>query len=412
MYDLAIIGGGAAGIACAKAALRKGLKTALIEKDETAFGGTCLNRGCIPTKLFINYSKLGKSWEQAFEQKEKAVAQIKTSLLSFLKKGSFDLVWGSGCFCDKNTIAVENKKVQAKNIIIATGAKSKSIFDDSRLVFAKDLFSRQFLPDKILVIGAGYIGLELGCLFQKLGKSALIIEKEKDILLSFDRSLANRLKIILERAGLRIQTEQDINQYAFDNFDIIVSAVGSSPNTESLKLETIGLISDENGWIKTDKSMKTSVENIYACGDVSGKKLLAYVAEYQAGICIDNLMGGLREEDYWAIPETVFSQPSVAQVGMLEKEANDKGIKHRVLRSNFLAYSSSYAYDDKNGFIKILINEKEQIIGAGVISQAAGELINTLSLCVKNRLALSDLKKCVFVHPTLSEIITLLVNSD
>jgi len=412
MYDLAIIGTGAAGIACAKSALKNGLKTVLIEQSPHTFGGTCINSGCIPTKLFLNSSKLNNSWEYIFKKKEKIVKEIKTPLLSFLEKGSLDIVWGRAHFIDKNNLSTDNETITAKNIIIASGASPKSILNHPKVIFAKDLFSQPALPDKILIIGAGYIGIELASLLHNLGKNFCVIEKEDQILLSFERNLASRLRLILEKKGIKIETGKDASEINLDDFDLVISAVGNIPNTGDLKIEDIGLSTNEGGWIKTDKSMKTNIENIYACGDITGKKLLAYVAEYQAGICIDNIKGVQAQEDYRGIAECVFSQPSMAQVGILEEQAKREGIKHRVIKSNFLRYSAPYVYNDKDGFIKVLLDEKEQIIGAGIISQSAAELINVFSLCIKKNLTLNDLRKCIFIHPTLSEIIPLLLSSN
>ena len=337
--------------------------------------------------------------------------QIKAPLLAFLEKQGLTFIWGQVQFVDKNTLNIEEQKITAKNIIIATGASPKSILTHPKVVFAKDLFDQETLPDKLLILGGGYIGMELVSLFNNLGKAAHVVEKESQILLSFERSLVKRLRIILEKKEIKIQTGKDAHEANLDEFDLVVSALGNAPNTTGLKLESIGLATNEEGWIKTDSFMRTNIENIYACGDVTGKKLLAYVAEYQAHICISNIIGQKTQEDYHGLAECVFSQPAMAQVGMLEDQAKDRGIKYKVVQSNFLRYSAPYVYNDRDGFIKIIFDENDRIIGAGIISQSAAELINMLSLAIKNNLKLADLKKCVFIHPTLSEIIPLLLNS-
>ncbi len=412
MYDLAIIGTGAAGVQSAKSALSAGLKTVLIEKERGGFGGTCINYGCIPTKLFLNLSKHNKSWTDIFKKKNEVLEQIKAPLLSFLEKQGLHIVWGHARFIDKNTLNVEGREIKAKNIIIATGSSPRAILNHPKVIFAKDLFKHESLPDKILVVGGGYIGMELASLFFNLGKDARVVEKEKDLLISFERSLVKRLKVVLEKKGIKIETGKDACNCNLDDFDLVVSAVGNIPNTKGLGIEVIGLETSSGGWVKTDEFMRTNIDNIYACGDVTGKKLLAYAAELQANICIKNILGGKEKEDYSGIAECVFSQPSLAQVGILEEEAQSKGISCKVIKSNFLKFSSPYVYDDKDGFIKIIIDDKDQIIGAGIISQSAAELINIISLCIRNNLTLSDLQKCVFIHPTLSEIITLLLGSE
>lgn len=411
MYDLAIIGAGAAGIACAKEALRVGLRAVLIEEKKQALGGTCLNKGCIPTKFFLKSSQFNKTWKDTFSQNKKNTEKIKSALFLFLEKQGLDIVWGKASFLDKNSVAVEDKIIKAKNIVIAAGSSPRSILNNSKIIFAEEIFSKEILGDKVLVVGAGYIGTETASLLQSFGKSVCLIEKEDRILSSFDYYLTQRLRVILQRKGINIETGKDISEFNLDEFDLVVSAVGRIPNLKGLGTTAIGLVKNSQGWLKTDESLKTSIKNIYACGDINGKRLLAYAAEYQAAICIDNIRGKKTKEDYRGFGECVFSFPSLSKAGILEEEAKLKGIKYRVIKSNFLKFSSAYVYGDSDGFIEVLIDNKKRIIGAGIISQAAGELISIFSLCIKNKLKVDDLKKCVFIHPTLSEIIPKLLNA-
>jgi dihydrolipoamide dehydrogenase len=397
MYDLAIIGAGAAGIAAAKSALKANLKTLVIDQSPESFGGTCLNSGCIPAKFFINASQQGKSWEEISDQSKKTIEKIKLPLLDFLKKQGLDFLW--------EEVSLEDERIKAKNIIIATGSRPKSIIKHPKVIFAEEIFTQDDLGNKILVVGAGYIGMECATLLANFGKEVLVIEKEDRILSGFDPYLASRLKVILAKSGIKIKTNQNFADYNLDDFDKVISAVGRVPNLEKLK----GLTLTKEGWIKTDKSMKTNIKNVYACGDATGKRLLAYVAEYQAEICLKNIIGTKTFEDYNGLPECVFSLPQIAACGIKEEEAKEANIKYRVIKSNFLKFSSSYVYDDKDGFIKIIVDQNEKIIGVGIISQKASELINLFALCLKNNLSLADLKKCLFVHPTISEIVPLIL---
>jgi len=412
MYDLAIIGAGAAGVECGKIAIKSGLRAILIEQGQESFGGTCLNNGCIPTKYFLQSSKAKNSWEQSFEGSSETINKIKTPLISFLAKGGLDIVWGKACFIDKNTISVGNEKIEAKNIVIATGSKPKKVFNNPKVIFAQDLFKTAQLANKFLVVGAGYVGIEIASLLRNFGKEVQLVEKEKQILPSFDSSLSKRLEIVLKKKGIVIDLGREINEDYFKDFDVVISAVGRESNGDNLGLRNIGLDIDEGGWIRTDEYMRTNIKNIYACGDITGKMMLAYVAEHQAGVCVDNIKGIPTTEDYSGVPACVFSIPALAKVGVLEQEAKSRGIKHRVIKSNFHRFSSAYVYGDLDGFIQVVIDSQERIIGAGVISQVAGELISIFALSIKNNLKLNDLKKCLFVHPTLSEIIPLLLNSD
>ena len=406
MFEVAIIGAGAAGIACAKEALKTGLSTVLIEESRESLGGTCINRGCIPTKFFLKSSHVpGWEWSGAFTGSQEVIKKIKTPLVPFLEKQGLNLLWGKARLLDKNSLSVAGTPIRAKNIIIATGSSPKAIINHPKVIFAEDLFSKDTIGDKILIVGGGYIGLEVASILRNFGKDVSLIEKEKKILPLSDSYLAQRLRVILERKGIKIETNKDVKDYNLDKFDLVISAVGRVPNLEGLNTEAIKLAKNPGGWVKTDKYLRTNLKGVYACGDITGKKLLAYVAEYQAGICINNIIGKKQGEDYNGLSECVFSSPSLAKVGVLEDEAKLKGMQYEVIKSNFMKFSSSYVYGDSDGFIEILVDRKKRIIGAGIISQAAGELISILSLCIKNNLKVDDLKKCVFIHPTLSEII-------
>ena len=409
MHDLAIIGAGAGGIACAKAALRSGLKTVLIEKSPDTFGGTCINTGCIPTKFFLDSSKQTKSWQGLVRQKNDIIQKIKTPLVSFLEKQGLKIVWGQAHFIDNNTLSVGSIVVKATNIIVACGSLARNIINDSRSVSLGELYTRPELPNKALVIGGGYIGIETVSLLNAFGKDVTLVEKEERILPFFDSYLANRLRIILEKKGIEIVTGRDLSDYVREDFDVVISAVGREPDTQGLKVENIGLELDRNGWIKPDDHMRTNIKNIYACGDITGKKLLAYIADYQGRICVDNIRGVLASEDYSEIPECVFSIPQLAKVGKLEQDADAAGIQYEVIKTNFLKFSSSYVYHDTEGFIKILIDKDQRIIGGAIISKSAGEMISIIALCVKSGLKSDDLRKLILVHPTLSEVVPLTI---
>lgn len=409
MYDIAIIGAGPAGIVCAKAAVHKGFKTVLIERENTSIGGTCLNKGCIPTKLAMEYIQKGASWQEILVRKSEVLEKIKNPLLSYLTHKGLEILWGNGSFIDKNSLEVGKDRIEAKYIIIAGGSSPKKLLNYPKAVLAEGLFNMDTLPQKVLIMGAGYIGIEFASLLNSLGKEVCVVEKEEQILLSFDYRMSNRLRVLLETKGIKINTGKTISDYDLDKFDMIILATGREPDISSLNLEAAGITLEKSGWIKTDKFMRTNINNIYACGDITGKKMLAYIAEYQADICIKHILGHNEEEDYSGIPEAVFSLPQMAKVGILESEAKEKGINYRIIKSNFLKFSSAVVYDDTDGFIQLIIGEGDMIIGASVISKHAAEFISILSLCVRNKLTLGSLKKCSFIHPTLSEISALVL---
>ncbi len=412
MYELAIIGAGASGTACAKKALAAGLKTVLFEKDKNSFGGTCLNLGCIPTKFFLTSLKSSSDWKSTQKKCLEAIDKIKQPLLSSLEKSGLDIKWGNVEFIDANTLKCGNDTYQAKNIVIATGSQPQRIINHPKATAAQDLFKKEGIGKKVLIVGAGYIGVEFASLLNGFGAEVIVVEKLPQILPFYDATLSKRLRVILERKGIKFNTGKSLEDFNLDSFDEIVLATGRTPDLESLKVQNADIEIDKCGWIKTDEYMRTNIENIYACGDATGKQMLAYTGEYQAGLCIANIKGEKRCEDYSVLPQCVFSKPSFAKVGILEDEAKNKGINYRLLKTNFLKSSSSYVYGDTDGFIQILVDENEKIIGAAIISDIAAELIHLFSLCIEANVSLNQLKKAHFIHPTVSEIIAPLVRES
>ncbi|MCK5289072.1 MAG: NAD(P)/FAD-dependent oxidoreductase, partial [Candidatus Omnitrophica bacterium] len=253
MYDIAIIGAGAAGIACSKSAIENGLKVLLIEIGKSSFGGTCLNKGCIPTKFLLNSSKKQKTWKDSFIEKNEIVEKIKEPLFKFLESKGVDIILDKCSFLDNKTLDVGGKEVKAKNIIIATGSLPKTIINHPKIIFADDIFTNSVLPDKILIIGAGAIGIEFASMCNNFGKSVVMVEKEKLILPTFDSYFSKRLKMLLQKKGIKIETDKSASDLDLNDFDMIISAVGRIPNIENLKIENSGVSCDELGWIKTDK---------------------------------------------------------------------------------------------------------------------------------------------------------------
>jgi pyruvate/2-oxoglutarate dehydrogenase complex dihydrolipoamide dehydrogenase (E3) component len=407
MYDVVIIGAGSAGIEAAKEARKYKLKTLLIEKNPESFGGVCLNKGCIPTKLYLNFTKTHKDLGSVFKEKDKVIRHIKESTLNYLKTLGVEFIWGQAQFVDNTRIEVEGRKLEAKNIIIATGSLPKKIIDtkDEKIIFAEDIFNLAQLPSKFLIIGAGAIGLEIASLLSNISKDVLLVDKENQILPWFEEKITARLRLILERKGIKVKTNFNINEANFDDFDLILTACGRVPNKDNLKLDKAGVVVDKNGRIIVNEYMQTNQEHIYACGDVVSEKMYAYVSEYQARICIKNIAGEKITYNPLGIPECVFTIPQLAKVGLDENQAKRLNLKYRVVRSNFMRFSSSYVYQDIDGFMKVIVDDKGSILGAAIISNLACEIISTFSLGIRHNLSLEQLKDTVLIHPTLSEII-------
>jgi len=413
MYDVAIIGAGAAGIEAAKLSLRKRLKTALIDRNYGSFGGVCLNKGCIPAKHYLNSSRYNKDIAAIYKDKDNIVETIKRPALEFIKKQGADVIWSDARLKTKNSIDTSSGTIEAKYIIVATGSYPFELVktDNNKVFFAEDIFSFTRAGNKFLIVGAGAVGLEVACFLNNLGRDVLVIEKENRILPHFDRALSKRLKVILEKKGIKIRLGEDVNSYEVNTFDMVLLSAGRKPNVESLGLDDIGLLYNNGGWIKTDDYLKTNIDNIYACGDVTGLKLLAYVAEEHGRIAVENIAGASVKVNYSGLAESVFTQPQLAVVGMLEEEAKRKNIQYKTVKSNFLRFSSAYAYSDTDGFIQVLFDDDSNILGAAIISNIASELISIFSLAIKIGIKLTQIKYLNFIHPTLSEIIPKLLKS-
>ena len=409
MYDLAIIGAGAGGIEAAKFACKNNLKTAIIEKDFQSWGGICVNKGCIPFKLSLNLAQKNKSLSFILEEEKKVISYLKKTSLDNLVRRGVRVFWGETEFVDENTLKVNQDLVKAKNIIIATGSLPKTINIDNgkdKVIFAQDLFSSIKEEDEnFLIIGGGSIGIEAASLLNCLGKKVVVVEKEEKILPFIDEEVAKRLKIILKRKGIEIHTSSDFKDLDLSLFDKILICVGRKPSFEIPGLEKIGIEKNSWGGIKTNTFLQTNIKNIYACGDVTSKKMYAYLAQRQAQIIIKNILGEKEEIDEEEFPEVVFSLPQVAWVGFKEEDLVKKGIKYKVIKTHFAPFSSSYVYDDKEGFIKILVDEEGKILGATIISHLASEIINIFALAIKANLSCKDLKKVIPPHPTISEIV-------
>ena len=408
MYELVIIGAGAAGIEAAKTSAKCKLKTLLIEKDYDHFGGICLNKGCVPAKYYLNSSQHTSDLTSIYEGKNNIIETIKRPTVDYLKKQGIDIIWSEAYLASNNTINACGKTIDTKNIIIASGSIPYELIkvDKRKVFFAEDLFSLSVLPQRFLIVGAGAVGLEAASFLSNLNKDVLVIEKEEHILPGMDKFLAQRLKIILNKDGFKIKTSDNLSNYSLNNFDAVILATGRKPNSQSLGIDGVGL-SCEKGWLKVGSSFKTNIGGIYACGDITGDKLLAYTASRAGSIAVNNIVGKKEKIDYCGLAQCVFTQPQVAAVGILEEEAQAKNIKYHVIKTNFLKFSSTYVYNDTNGFIEILYDDKEKIIGAAIISNLASELISLFSLAIRERITVKHLKDAIFIHPTISEIINL-----
>lgn len=423
-YDLAIVGAGWAGINAAQKAKALGLRVVIIEKD--ILGGTCLNRGCIPTKSLFYSAKLytlaqksknfgiGISAQQidflhVQARKEKIVSQLLGGLGIMLK--GIDVINGEAQILSNNTLRVNNRELKAGFILIASGAgpvELKEIkFDGLKILSSDEILNLKEIPPSLLVIGGGVIGCEFASIFSKLGTRVTIVEKMSQLLPGEDKEVARKLEVIFKKKGIEVNTNTDAGKIDFSRYALAVVCVGRTPKTNGLGIEQLGM-KLERGKIVTDEYLRTNIPNIYAAGDCTGKIMLAHYAAYQGRVAAENIADpdNLKKCDNPDVPSAIFTDPEIASIGLNEDNAKAKGIDAAVNKFDFLGSGMARILDETEGFIKIVSHKDTQrIIGASIIGPQATELIAILTLAVSAGLKTQQIRNTIFAHPTLSESI-------
>ncbi|MFH0791552.1 MAG: dihydrolipoyl dehydrogenase [Candidatus Omnitrophota bacterium] len=423
-YDLVIIGAGWAGINAAQRAKALGLNVVIIEKDK--IGGTCLNRGCIPAKSLFYSAKLYAlaqkskifgidvstqqiNFSQIQARKERITGQLLRGLEALLK--GIDMISGEARILSHNTIQVNDRKLNAGSILIACGSRPSELkelkFDGLKIISSDEILGLKELPASLLVVGGGVIGCEFAGIFSKLGTRVSIVEKMPQLLPGEDKETARKLEVIFKKKGVTVNTNADAGKIDFKNYDLVLACVGRTPNTDGLGLEQLGM-KLERGRIFTDEYLRTSISDIYAAGDCTGKIMLAHYAAYQGRIAAENIADPcrLKQCDYSGVPSAIFTDPEIASVGLNEDNAKAQGMDIVINKFDFLGSGMARILDETEGFIKI-ISERDtnRIIGASIIGPHATELIAILTLAVSARLQTQQIKDTIFAHPTLSESI-------
>ena len=424
MYDLCGIGSGWAGVSAATTAANNKLTVCLIEKN--TLGGTCLNYGCIPTKSFVtsaahfydanHCAEFGIDIETArlnfakvIERKNNVVSRLRLGLEGLIKAKKVDMVNGEAKIINKNQIAVGGDKIEAKNIVIASGSRPRQLnnlkFDSSRVLSSTDMLNLDKLPENILIIGGGVIGCEFAGVFSQMGSKVTISEILERILITKDREVSKKMEIAFKKRGVKVCTKTDFATLNLDEFDKVLLCVGRAINSESLGLEAVGITTDK-GKIVVDKNLRANIDNIYAAGDCIGGYQLAHVAAYEGRIAVENILGKNKECDYSAVPNCIFTRPEIASVGLSEKAANDKGYTTKIAKFNFLGLGMAHVKGEPEGFVKIVVNsENERVLGATIFGIGATELIAVLAVVIRNNLDIASLRETIFPHPSLSESI-------
>ena len=448
-YDLIIIGSGPGGYVAAIRAAQLGMKVACVEKEPT-LGGTCLNIGCIPSKALLNSSekyielkthaeehgiKTGKvdlDLSTLMQRKDKIVKQLTAGIGFLFKKNKITYLNGTASFVDKQNIKVKSSKeltLSAKNFIIATGSSSMErpgiTVDEKKIVTSTGALSLSAVPKTMLVIGGGYIGLEMGSVWSRLGTKVTVVEKLDRIVPAMDGEIATEFMKSLEKQGLEfklshkvvatksgskdvevtMESEQDKKQVK-DKFNVVLMSIGRKPNTEELNLEKIGVKLNDQQAIDVDQQYKTSVDNIYAIGDVAPGPMLAHKAEEEGVACVEIINGQKTHMNYDTIPAIVYTNPEVASVGKTEEQLKESKTEYKVGKFPFMANGRALTTSESEGFVKILADKKtDAILGAHIIGHDAGQLVAEIVTAMEFGGSAEDIARICHAHPTTSEAV-------
>jgi len=424
-YDLAVIGSGWAGFNAALRAKAHGLKVALIEKQH--LGGTCLNRGCIPTKTLLQSAKIYTltkksktfgiettnpqvNFSEIQARKNKIIQQLRQGMGLMLK--GIDFISAEARILSNNTLEIGERQVNTKFMLIATGSKPLELkdikFDGRKIISSNEILNLKEIPRSLLIIGGGVIGCEFASLFSALGCLVSIVELMPQLLPGIDKEIAKKLETVFKKKGIKVATNTDAKNLDPSHNDLVLLCVGRTPVTEDFGLDKLG-IKLEKSRITVDEHLKTSISNIYAAGDCASKTMLAHFAAYQGCIAAENIAdpSHLKNSDDSNIPNCIFTDPEIGSVGLTEEEAKGKNIDIRVHKFDFLGLGMARILDETEGFIKTISDKKTgEILGASIIGARATELIGILTLAIQSHLKVSQVADTILAHPTLSEGIT------
>ncbi len=444
--DIAILGGGPGGYVAALRGAQLKKKVVLIEKDQ--IGGTCMNRGCIPAKYLLYQTqmlrefknntnidgpveRLELNWTRVQEGKRNSVERLVKGIEFLLKKNGVRILRGEARLKSEREVIVQSEevtKIFADNIILAMGSESASLPfiqpNGKKIITSRDALELKELPKRLLIVGAGAIGLEMGTIFQRMGCDVTILEIMPTVLPGIDRDMAVRLERLLKARGLNINTQMKIEKCDLTNgavklegvnlktlsgfefeADKVLLATGRTPNSEELRERDARLVFDPKGFLKVDLKLQTGIPGIYAIGDLIGGKLLAHKASHEGIIAVENACGKTRAMNYSALPSAVFTEPEFACVGITENEAKDKGLSLYSGLFTLQANSRALTMSKMDGMVKILSDSEERILGAQILSPHASEIIMEVTMAIHKGLKLRDLSSVIHIHPTLSEAV-------
>ena len=411
--DLLIIGAGPGGYRAAELAAKQGLQVVIVEQDEV--GGTCLNRGCIPTKCYVHSG----TFKEACERVAQVVPQLRQGVEGILSHPAITLLRGRAEFVNAQTVRVDGDCVTANNIIIATGSRAKLLplpdIGDPRVVTSTELLQMSTLPKKLCIIGAGVIGMEFASVFQRFGSEVTVIEYLKECLPMLDSDVAKRLRKLLEKRGITFRMKTAVQSLADIDADVILMATGRQPNTDGLNLEAAGITLAPNGSIPVDDNYqivncKSSNCNCFAIGDVNGRQMLAHAAEAQALRVINNIMGHADGIRFDIIPAAIFTEPEAACVGFSEDQLKEQGVVYHCGKAFHRANGKALAMGETDGMIKLLSDAEGKIVGCHAFGAHSADLVQEVAALMCRDTTVAQLRDMVHIHPTLSELLLAAAN--
>ena len=440
-YDLVVLGGGPGGYVAAIRAAQLGLKSAVIDENPQ-FGGTCLRVGCIPSKALLESShllveardhmiehgitatKLTVDLSAMMKRKSSVVDTLTGGINMLLKRNKVTTYVGRGKLTSQNQLEISTgETVTAKHIILATGSKPMMLpgieFDGEFIGDSTTALSYPNVPKHLVVIGGGYIGLELGSVWKRLGAKVTILEGMDRVLSGLDQEIARIAVRLFEKQGLEFHTSMWVESAKHDgdqcvvqckgkdpiHCDRVLVSAGRSPNSQGIGLEEVGIAVDKRGFVVVNDHWETNVPGVFAIGDVIGGAMLAHKASEEGVACIERIVNGHGHVNYDAIPAIVYTHPEIASVGKTEEQLKEAGIKYRKGTCPFGANGRARAMGDVDGKIKVLADSTtDRILGVHAIGARAGDLIAEAAIAMNFGASSEDLARCCHAHPTLSEI--------
>jgi dihydrolipoamide dehydrogenase len=418
-YDLAIIGGGPAGYSAALEAIKYGLSVVLFEKE--LLGGTCLNRGCVPTKFLAHTSELydnarnsrqygvsseGVTLDLAVTQSKMkdTVEELRNGLNRLLEENKIEVVYGKATVLHANLIACQGMEYETKNILIATGARTMHPLIRGT-VDSTQALTLDRIPQTVKILGGGVVATEFANIFNKLGADVTICIRADRILRKWDKELAVGVTQQLKKQGIRIQTKCTMHEFEEGNYELILSATGREPNLEGL--EHLGIQADDHNGVMVDQYGMTNIENVYAAGDVvSDSCMLAHIAMEQ-GKQIARHIAGEQTFDASAIAKCIYLEPEVASVGLTENEAKEKGLAVVTGKQNLRSNARTLIATEARSFLKIVAEvNTHKILGAQLMCERASDLASEFVVAINQQMTVEELMRSVHPHPSFSEAIT------